>query len=197
MTDDIETLWLTDIAGAPLAAVENLSPKACQDFGFNRQAYFNSGVLLIDLAQWRDRDIRAEATVFINHNKDRLRFIDQCTLNGIFADQWYRLPLRWNQQADIYGVLKKYAEGCGYTPDELTHAIADPAIVHFIGTQKPWTLRCFHPFQKHYNHYSQQTPWAGKGYTDSTMANRLKRFFSIGKHIKQYRRYCSLVRKLP
>lgn len=193
VVDDITPLWQIDMNGAPVAAVENLSPKACQDFGFARQQYFNSGVLLVDLAQWRARDMLGEASAFIQANQHRLRFIDQCTLNGLFSNQWLRLPLRWNQQADIYGVYKKYAQGCGYSLQEMAEAIKQPVVVHFIGKQKPWRADCFHPFQADYYYYLNQTPFASNPFGDASRLTRLKRLFSVRKHSKQYRRRRAIV----
>ncbi|MDA9004071.1 glycosyltransferase family 8 protein [bacterium] len=198
VVDDIAKLWAQDLNGLPLAAVENLSPKACKDFGFQRQAYFNSGVLVVDLAQWRARDLLSEASIFIEANQTRLRFIDQCTLNGLFQGLWHKLPLRWNQQADIYGVYKKYADGCGYSKPAIEDAIKDPAVVHFIGKQKPWLTHCFHPFQSYYFHYLQQTPWAmPRPFNDASTLERMKRYFAFRRRLKQYRRARALAHPQP
>ena len=184
--DDIRKLWTIDLTGKPLGAVENLSPKACKNLGFKRTEYFNSGMLVIDLIRWRQQNIYKRTLAFIRENLHKLRYFDQCALNYIFFGQWHKLPLRWNQQADIYGVLKKYAQGCGYSTDELRQAITHPGIVHFIGEQKPWMLNCFHPFKKHYRHYLQQTPWAGRPFTDESTSQRIKHIFSIKKHWRQW-----------
>ncbi|MGH1486224.1 MAG: glycosyltransferase family 8 protein [Cellvibrionaceae bacterium] len=185
---DIKGLWDTPLDNNPLAAVENLSPKACQSLDFARNDYFNSGVLVADLQWWRNNDIYTDAVSFITEHADRLKYIDQCTLNNIFKKKWKRLDLSWNQQADIYGVLKKYSDGCGYSKADIKKAIKQPNIVHFIGTQKPWLLNCFHPHKNLYWHYLAQTPWAGAKYSDDSTSNRIKYFFSFRKRIKQAKR---------
>jgi len=194
--DDIALLWEIDLGGNGLAAVENLSPKACRAFKFDRQDYFNSGVLLIDIDKWRAMDVFSQSLHFINKNKETLHFIDQCTLNAVFSKQWTRLSLRWNQQADIFGVRKKYADGCGYSRADMTDAIRTPGVVHYIGRQKPWLLNCFHPYQSHYHYYLGLTPWAQQSYIDDTLCNRLKRMLSWQRQFKQWRIYSTMAKKI-
>lgn len=182
---DIIELWDQPLAGKPVAAVENLSPKACKSLGFSRVDYFNSGVLVADLQWWRKHDIYNQAVSFIQQHSSQLQYVDQCTLNHIFKDNWKKLSLSWNQQADIYGVLKKYSDGCGYSKTDIKQAIKSPKIVHFIGEQKPWLLNCFHPYKSIYAHYLEQTPWRGSSHADNLTINRIKHFFSIRKKIKQ------------
>lgn len=190
--DDIKNLWEMSLEKKPLGAIENLSPKACKSLGFSRQEYFNSGVLVADLQQWREDNLYDKAVDFIQQNASKLQFIDQCTLNYLFKNKWQKLPLIWNQQADIYGVLKKYNEGCGYQPSEIKYAINKPSLVHFIGKQKPWMLDCFHPFKKYYWYYLEKTPWKGSKFIDDSLMNRAINYLSFRKIIKQQRRISAL-----
>jgi lipopolysaccharide biosynthesis glycosyltransferase len=192
--DDIIHLWEIDLQGRGLAAVENFSPKACQDLGFDRKGYFNSGVLLIDLDYWRSHHILAKTVSLIKDNVQKIRYFDQCGLNLSFKNGWVKIPPQWNQQGDIYGVIKKYLNGCGYTKAQLQNAVNKPGIVHFIGTQKPWLLNCFHPFKKTYQYYLHQTPWEKETYKDSSIINHLKYYFSIRKRLKQYWRMLAVSR---
>lgn len=186
--NDIKQLWAHHLGNKTIGAVENLSPKACKSLGFSRKDYFNSGVLVANLQLWRENDIYTQAVSFIKQHSSSLQYIDQCTLNHIFKDDWEKLPLSWNQQADIYGVLKKYSDGCGYSKEDMKQAIVDPDIVHFIGTQKPWLLNCFHPYKSMYAHYLGKTPWKSTHHTDDSVLNRIKYFFSIRKKVKQFYR---------
>ena len=158
---DIEQLWRQSLDNKPIAAVENLSPKACKSLGFSRKSYFNSGVLIANLQWWREHNIYDTGVSFIKQHSAKLQYIDQCTLNHVFKDNWKKLSLSWNQQADIYGVLKKYHDGCGYSKESIQQAISNPDIVHFIGKQKPWLYNCFHPYKSIYTHYLEKTPWKG------------------------------------
>ena len=192
--DDIRHLWEFPLAGNPLGAVENLSPKAHKHLDFSRNEYFNSGILVIDLEQWRDHDVHQQAVGIIINNAEKLHYFDQCSLNMVFRHRWERLPLKWNQQADIYGVSKKYADGCSYSKTELTEAILEPSIVHFIGTQKPWLLNCFHPFKKTYQQYLNKTTWKGTQPNDKSLLNTIKYSLKIRQRYKQWQRIKAIAR---
>lgn len=181
-------LWSLDLQGNSTGAVENLSPKACRDIGVDRTEYFNSGVLVMDLNQWRQRRLHRQVTDYARENAASLRFVDQCSLNAVLQGDWFRLPLKWNQQSDIYKVVIKYREGCSYSVDEMQSAMLEPAIVHFTGKMKPWKLYCFHPFKSCYRKVLAQTPWAGQPYPDADFNTRLRFLFALRRHWKFHAR---------
>jgi lipopolysaccharide biosynthesis glycosyltransferase len=185
---DLAELWDIDLNGNPLGAVENLSPTACNDIGIPREEYFNSGLLLMDLDIWRCEGIHHHITEFLHDNAKKLRFVDQCSLNALLHKRWFKLPLSWNQQSDIYGVLNKYQIGCGYSKEEIKQAILSPKIVHFIGTRKPWNRYCFHPFKRTYLSFLHATPWGFSGFRDDSAKCRFKYFMAWREHYKQWAR---------
>lgn len=189
---DLGQLWNTDLQGNPVAAVENLSPKACRDIGIPRTEYFNSGVLLLDLGMWRTEGIHWQVTEYARQHAHQLQFVDQCSLNAILHRRWVRLPAYWNQQSDIYKVIVKYYDGCTYTQQELEQAILNPGIVHFTGKKKPWTLHCFHPFKTDYRQLLAQTSWPGFSAQDNTLKTRLRYYLALRKHWKHWRRVKAL-----
>lgn len=186
--EDLATLWNTDLEGMPIAAVENLSPKACTDIGVPRNEYFNSGVLLMDLGQWRAEGIHHDVTAYLRKHAERLQFVDQCALNGVLQGRWKRLPVHWNMQSDIYKVVIKYAEGCSYSISQLQSAISAPGIVHFTGKKKPWKIVCFHPFKQYYRRFLEQTPWADLPPPDDTFRARWEFFTAFRQNWKHWRR---------
>ena len=98
--------------------------------------YFNSGVMVMDLAAWRRDGIAAKCFDRIKIWPDT-RFADQDTLNAVVTD-YLRLDCRWN--AFSHFVLSE-------TPKRVDEAWAaivdlwtsDPWIVHFAGAGKPWS----------------------------------------------------------
>lgn len=190
--DDIYKLAV--MAGdAPLAAIENLSPKACLSIGLRRNSYFNSGVLVANLDYWRTHSIQSKLLSYLRDNKDTIRHLDQCALNGVFEDKWARIPQRWNLQADAFGVLKKYYDNnCGYSKQELTEAIASPAIIHFIGPKKPWLWKCHSEYKVFYDHYKSLSPWKDCPRQDSSLGNTLKSSLALRKRYRQWSRYRNL-----
>lgn len=64
--------------------------------------YFNSGIMIIDVEEWRRNSISEKVISFINNNsKDMFVFHDQDALNAILYDKWYGLHPRWNAQTHI------------------------------------------------------------------------------------------------
>jgi|SRR5690554_832116 len=185
---NLEKLWRVDLEGNLVAAVENLSPRACKDIGLPRTEYFNSGVLLIDLEGWRREEVHHQVTDYARENAHRLQYVDQCSLNAVLRDRWLRLGPEWNQQSDIYKVVKKYHQGSSYTQTSMGKAILNPAIVHFTGKKKPWTIYCFHPFKPQHRAFVKQTPWADLPAPDASLKVYAKYFFAFRQRWKAYKR---------
>ena len=134
---DIGRLWDTDLDGKLLGA--------CPDVGFplghekiERGPYFNSGVLLMDLAR-----IRGEAQKLRDVAKSMLppKFVEQDALNIHFRGAWKPLNLEWNAQG-----LGTYAEH--RTPDRETidlNQMDNPILVHFTGPVSPSLLSVLNP----------------------------------------------------
>jgi lipopolysaccharide biosynthesis glycosyltransferase len=96
--------------------------------------YFNSGLLVIDVDRWRQRDVLNAASQWIGEHERNVSHHDQDALNAIFADDWLELGLRWNRQAfDL--------------PDGWTGR--NDAVIHFTGAM-PDNPRCRHPLRQHY-----------------------------------------------
>jgi lipopolysaccharide biosynthesis glycosyltransferase len=156
--DDIENVLSFDMKGAPVAGVANLQGTQQSRMGLDYKHYFNSGVLVVDLAGWEARNVLDQVEDILKQYNYTLNYPDQDALNLIFQD-WYRLPMRWNMQPYAYpAVEKKVAHYSGWQK-ELEHSIREPAIVHFIGARKPWHADSRHPLTYLYRHYHSLTPW--------------------------------------
>lgn len=130
--DPIERLYETDMEGYPLAAVrDSISPfiMGKRDMAENRDLfeyadpYFNSGMLLADLVQWRQIDIKGKVDAIAQRGVMQRLYYDQDMLNLIFHDNWLALNWRWNT-IDAH----------------VAHEGLNPAILHFTGVNKPWGL---------------------------------------------------------
>lgn len=184
---DVEGLWRTDIGTAALAAVEDLSRSASETIGIARSDYFNSGVLIQDLDQWRRHDLHHQVAEYAANHAHQLKYMDQCSLNAVFNGDWFRLPPSWNQQATIHKVIRKYARGSGYSRTALKQAIAAPRIIHFTGPQKPWYYASFHPESRIYQYYLQHIDWPSPLIPQPSIAQRLAFLVRLGKHLKLFR----------
>jgi lipopolysaccharide biosynthesis glycosyltransferase len=153
-------LWQTNLEGKSLAAVSE--HRICSlDHGHEPGQYFNSGVMLIDLARWRNTEIISRGLDFARNNPHRLRHWDQDVLNNVFQGEWLTLQDRWNACPHLFGLNKAY----DLSPENLTtseqEAIHSPAIIHFAGggALKPWHAGCQHPYRQHYLDAKAKTPW--------------------------------------
>lgn len=121
--------------------------------------YFNSGVMSLDLDRWRRNHVADRLLECLHDNAGHVWCWDQYALNVVLADEWGRLPPRWNQGTHIF----KY-------PSEKNSPIAiaefvsmrdQPAIVHFTTEWKPWHYRNSHPLRQRFFEFLDQTAWSG------------------------------------
>jgi lipopolysaccharide biosynthesis glycosyltransferase len=155
---DLQDLWDVDLDGHAVAAVENISRSAYKKSGLSQADYFNSGVLVLDLAKWREQNISEKFRIFMVEHQELIKFYDQCGLNGVFRGHWVRLAPHWNMQSGIYNnsaQIKRMKEAGDYDK-----AVWSPSIVHYIGWSKPWRL-CFHPLEGEYRRYLEMTIYKG------------------------------------
>lgn len=172
--DDLSPLWDVDLSGKPVGAVLDSIDSRLQAGapGFERVprvgAYFNAGVLLIDLERWREERISERALDYLQRNPS-LPYCDQDALNVTCDGRWTRLHPRWNYQ------------------DHRELRILDlphdrwPGIVHFCTSLKPWKPNCLHPNATLYDDFRKRTRFA-RGTLQlavdhlQTSWSRLKRF---------------------
>ncbi len=123
-----------------------------------RSFYFNSGVMLLNLAQIREDGIMRKAVIYFNtHNEI---FGDQDVLNAVFADKVIPLSYRYNcnstffEEKDAAFLSNFYAETVPQTPREVYDSAA---ILHFAG-HKPWTPWFTHSYLKPlWEQYARET----------------------------------------
>jgi len=89
-------------------------------------AYFNSGVLLIDLKKWRAAGVKERCLDFLQKHVTAL-FCDQDALNFALGDRALLVGYEWNFMADR-GDLS-----------DLSSPARGPRIIHFSGPSKPWS----------------------------------------------------------
>ncbi|HEV2046191.1 MAG TPA: glycosyltransferase family 8 protein [Chthoniobacterales bacterium] len=160
---DLAQLWEADLGcHLALAAQDILVPyvssrfgiAAHRELGLTRQArYFNAGVMLIDVAQWRRDEVGARAFDYLRRYHERVFFWDQEALNAVLAGRWEALDPRWN-----WNPLIDRLSAHNRARDETT---CDPWIIHFVGNLKPWTYLGSSRNQMLYYQWLDQTAWRG------------------------------------
>jgi lipopolysaccharide biosynthesis glycosyltransferase len=156
---DLSDLWAMSLHGHAAAAAMDICNTSISATRKNPDDYFNSGVMLIDLAAWRSRHVGERALAYLEQNGDYARYPDQDALNHVLEGDCYQLPLSWNFQPTAYRAVKKHYPHLHKHLAALETAVLNPRIVHFIGAVKPWHPTCVHPFQEDFIAYSCHTPW--------------------------------------
>ena len=106
-------------------------------------AYFNSGVILMDLDRWRDEGVLKKLLDFYGSHAGSLFACDQDTINGALRGRICSLPPKYNFFTNYryfrYQTLKKlcaaYKEVGEQAFDEAKRA---PVVIHYLGDERPW-----------------------------------------------------------
>lgn len=149
--DDLRLLLDADLAGEPFAAVRDpVNPT--YEFGSALpgwpqlgipadREYFNSGVLLFDVAACSDSDLFGRAFRAVAEHPEQLRLWDQDALNLAADDRWLRLPMRWNT-VPFSALLRtpwiRYRAEKLMPVSALVAAEDSAAIMHYVSPSKPW-----------------------------------------------------------
>jgi lipopolysaccharide biosynthesis glycosyltransferase/UDP:flavonoid glycosyltransferase YjiC (YdhE family) len=133
---DIGALWNMQLDGAVLAAVRDPGADRTNRTSLGLSAghfYFNSGVMLIDLAAWRREKVTESAFDFVSRFPGRAaRNHDQDVLNACLDGRVAYVSPRWNFMPYLSGTREhdEYAD--------IVSGVTPPCIIHFAGKNKPW-----------------------------------------------------------
>lgn len=135
---NLTELWETDLDGYLLGAVQEATtgvlgtPKTYehpQDPHLDpEKPYFNAGVLLIDLPQWRREAVTARAADYAVQRKPPLN--DQDALNAVLAGQWLEIDRQWNVTTFWFRSRSRQ--------QRYRALLRRARVVHYVGHRKPW-----------------------------------------------------------
>ena len=157
---DITELLLTDLGAAPLGAVLDSMDRE-RPLVDHRPAgvpavtrYFNAGMLLVDLKNWRAAQVSERAFRFLEANP-QTPYADQDALNVACDEVWIELDERWNFQRsrDL--------------PAFRSASPSAPAILHFVTADKPWYPNTRNRNAALYDEVRSRTGFARNGMTRS------------------------------
>ena len=164
---DISELWNVELGRNVLAAVAETnegcryvsSPRALRlykELGIpEKNKYFNSGVLVMNLEEWRKRNITAKVCNYLTENREQVIYHDQDGLNAILWDSWLELPTDWNFMSYLFITEHKH-QVINMEKETVEQLRRNPKIVHFTGWKKPWIEECVHPYASLYRKYAQE-----------------------------------------
>jgi lipopolysaccharide biosynthesis glycosyltransferase len=132
--------------------------------------YFNAGVLLLNLREWRLKHIKEECLKLARRFPLELPSHDQSLLNIICLGNFAKLPQSFN---------------CEWSATKPKPNISEKMILHFVGSPKPWDPLASLIHNGYYD-WSQYQPkdWVFK-FSEVTVAD-LKRIWHIRKSYMRY-----------
>ncbi|TVP75357.1 MAG: glycosyltransferase family 8 protein [Puniceicoccaceae bacterium] len=90
-------------------------------------AYYQSGVMVMDIARWRKERISESALEYLARFPQQARYWDQSALNAVLPGKWLEISEEWNMATFRYHRL---------TPEQKTRV----GIIHYSGPNKPWNF---------------------------------------------------------
>jgi len=177
---DVTPLWDIALGSTPLAACPNAVLYRDRDrirrMGIpDRRRYFNTGVLLMDLARMRSENSERTLRAAIAAHAPLFRLADQDALSLVYHDNFTRLPLKWNVLTSSYYNIPETIRSHGR--EEYREAMRDPCVLHFTGQQaiKPWYYKCGHPYRDAYLAHRKAAGWGEPEYPDRTVRYAIMR----------------------
>ena len=154
----IRKLYETEIDGYLYAAAyhKKFSVKEINKirlFPYEIDAYYNSGVLLMNLKQMRREVDEREIYRFIEANRAKLVMPDQDIINALYAKKIKKLDeLYYNYDTRYFSRYKLTSGGCF----DMGRVINETVVLHFCGKKKPWQENYTGKFLSLYKHYEKQ-----------------------------------------
>jgi lipopolysaccharide biosynthesis glycosyltransferase len=121
--------------------------------------YFNSGLLVVDVAQWRREEFTSQLLQCLREHRQHVLWWDQYALNVVLAGRWGALDHSWNQGTHVYEI--PHWSLSPYDRETFVRLRDSPSIIHFSSPSKPWHYFSRHPFQSDFFRCLDRTAWKG------------------------------------
>jgi lipopolysaccharide biosynthesis glycosyltransferase len=170
----LQPLWEMDLGPNLIAAVSTGTIEwSLEKYFLTSQGlemddpYFNAGVLLLDLARYREGNWQSRSLAFLEKYKQDCQAADETVLNALFSRTHLRLPSHYNVPA-----LPSVPLSANNLP---------AAVIHFVGSPKPWDFAggIIHGSGRIFADALRQTAFAE--YSRATLKFSLRRTFLISK----------------
>lgn len=156
VVSQLQELYEIDISDYYIAAYATPSQTYQKRLNLNKNLYFNSGVMLINLKKWKAEKIGERAIDFVEKNPNIIKNWDQDALNKVIDGQLIKLDQKWNFLVDLG---REKNEGKIIDPNNQTW-LKEAKIIHFVGSSKPWYFWINNPKKLLYWSYLKQSLWS-------------------------------------
>lgn len=162
VVDDLSNLYNTDITHTNCGCVIDMFNN---DTNINKRlnysldaGYFNAGLILINLDEWKKNNISDKALNFIDTYPEKCLAHDQDALNYALNGNYINLSCRYNMQLDFFCDFSNLIVN-NYFYSDIIDSRKNPCIIHFTGPTKPWFKNCNHPYTILWNYFQSKTNW--------------------------------------
>lgn len=136
---------------------ELIEIKRLKSLGIKTEMYFNAGVMMINLKQWREQKVSDKLILLAQNYKEHLLWWDQDVLNIFFRNKCGKMDNTYNE-----------------FPTKLLSMM--PVIIHFSGSSKPWHYFNEHPYKSIYWKYLLLTPFKNEKFEKVTLKKVIKKY---------------------
>lgn len=136
---DISDFYQIDIADYFLAGVEDVGYVHHRQYNKDLNIegpYINAGILLLNLAKWREYNIEELLFDYTQKHIHELPCQDQDVLNAVMQDKILQLPYKYNVQDSFYRTDCEVKTNPNKI--QIIKAVKDPTMIHYTGPFKPW-----------------------------------------------------------
>lgn len=165
----LSELWNLDLDFKTIGALKDAFSKQYRsNIGLKpNDIMFNSGVMLVDLERWRERNIEEKVLNFIVENRGKIQQGDQGALNAVLCNEVYCFEPKFNSVSIFFDFTYKdmliYRKPPDfYNENQVKEAVDNPVIIHFTTSflsKRPWIEGCKHKYKELWNKYKEISPW--------------------------------------
>ena len=181
--DDLSPLYDSDISNLNAAATIDMfndDIRINERLMYSKEAgYFNAGMLLMNLTNWRKNKISEKAIDFIKNYPEKCEAHDQDALNHALDGSYLKVSARYNMQLDFFCDFNNLIVNESFYSD-IEESREKPCIIHFTGPTKPWLSNCKHPYTCLWDFFQNQTGWKNKPKKNEYHGKKLFKY-----HIKE------------
>ena len=128
------------------------------------ETYYNSGVLLINMSLWRSMNLESAFISYYQAMNGQLLYIDQDIINHCCKGKILTLSHTFNLSTNLvyfprYFIKRFQPAYDTRSVDDYRNILYNPAIIHYMGDERPWIAGNFNKYRKQYEYYFRESPW--------------------------------------
>lgn len=129
-----------------------------------KETYYNAGVLLANLALWRKEGAEEVFMEYYRKMKGQLLYNDQDILNHCCKGRILTLSHTYNLSPNLfyfpaYFIKRLQPAYDTSSPEEYKRILASPAIIHYMGDERPWIAGNRNRYRRQYEYYFRRSLW--------------------------------------